>query len=90
MASQVYIIGATLDEVRECLRHRKGAQDPLAYFSFGHERTALGTLTGQDERLVVASKDGADASYYSNELENRLRELGLNIRVTAVRPKEMA
>jgi hypothetical protein len=86
--SRIYVVGATLEEVRECLRHAQDAHDPLNFFSFSRTKSKYdGGPYRNDDKVVTATKFGADASYYADKLQARLLECGCDVTVTAIRPR---
>lgn len=83
--NSIYIIGATLHQVRDVEHLMIDAHDPLCYFSFEIPRRY-----SIRRDIVEAWKNGADAGYYTQELEDRLNACGLQVTVRAVHPDDEA
>lgn len=89
--NEVYIIGANLEQVCAALVNRTdSAHDPLNFFSFDYARKEAREIrfTANGQKIVAASKRGAAAGLYAKDLETRLRECGLTVRVTGEFPPE--
>lgn len=77
--STIYIHNVTLDEVLDLRRRADDAHDPLNYCSFDWARSPSGAYLydRNGNPFVSATKDGAHASHYVQDLQDRLWELGL-------------